>query len=238
MKFLLSSFLLITFSLCNAQIKSALVKYERKTNLEKKYANNDWMKDYLAEVGKTKIDYFELYYNDTASAFYPVESELREDLWWTTEKNTVWQNFKQNKIFAKRSVWNEEVYIQDSLHYRKWKITDTKRKICGFNCRMAVWQADSTHAFYAWFAPDLFCSTGPESYNGLPGAILGLAKEDGSVTYFATSVSIVTPEAEKIAHPIKRIKYKSTAALKDEIYKTYGREKMYKELVVSYFTYW
>ena len=240
MKFLLNSVLFsITFNTqVLAQIKAAKINYERKTNLEKKYANSEWMSDYLEEVGKTKIDFFELYYNDTASAFYPVENEIREDLWWTTEKNTVWQNLKQNKIYAKRSIWDEEVFICDSLHFRKWKITDVKRKICGFNCRMALWKADSAHAFYAWFAPDLICSTGPESYNGLPGVILGLAKEDGSVTYFATSVSILNPEKEKLIHPTKKIKYKSTAELKEEIFKTNGRDKMYKELEVSYFKYW
>jgi GLPGLI family protein len=103
---------------------------------------------------------------------------------------------------------------------------------------MALWQADSMHTFYAWFAPDLICSTGPESYNGLPGAILGLAKEDGSVTYFATSVSILNPEKEKLLHPTKKIKYKSTNELKEEIFRTNGRDKMYKELEISYFKYW
>ncbi|MCC7050634.1 MAG: GLPGLI family protein [Bacteroidia bacterium] len=239
MKYLwINCLLMVCFHTNFAQVHSAKINYERKTNLEKKYAKDDWVKNYLQEVGKNKIDYFELYINDTCSAFYPTESDVRESLWWATEKNTVWQNFTTKQLFAKRSIWGEEVYVTDTLHIRKWKITDDKRKICGFNCRMAVWQADSGYTMYAWFAPDLLCSTGPESYNGLPGTILGLAKEDGSVTYFATSVTVQPNSTDKMAYPVKRIKYKTIANLREEIAKTYSRDKMYKELVKGYFTYW
>jgi GLPGLI family protein len=46
---------------------------------------------------------------------------------------------------------------------------------------------DSTR-IYAWFASEIVPSFGPEGFEGLPGAILGLATEDGGVIYFAKEV--------------------------------------------------
>jgi GLPGLI family protein len=49
---------------------------------------------------------------------------------------------------------------------------------------------DSTR-IYAWFSVEVVPSIGPEGFGGLPGAILGLATEDGSVIYFAKTVEAV-----------------------------------------------
>jgi GLPGLI family protein len=53
---------------------------------------------------------------------------------------------------------------------------------------------DSTR-IYAWFSVDIVPSIGPEGFEGLPGAILGLATEDGSVIYFAKEVKAMDPPA-------------------------------------------
>ncbi|MCX6292662.1 MAG: hypothetical protein NT126_13025 [Bacteroidetes bacterium] len=42
---------------------------------------------------------------------------------------------------------------------------------------------------------------GPESFVGLPGAILGLATEDGSVIYFAKNVEAVKQELNNLFPP-------------------------------------
>jgi hypothetical protein len=41
---------------------------------------------------------------------------------------------------------------------------------------------------------------------GLPGAILGLATEDGGVVYFATSVEIMEPTQEQVTLQKKKAK--------------------------------
>ena len=169
------------------QITSGKITFERKTNLYKKL-KGDWVKEYIKEVDKIKIDYFELYFNDTISFFKPQESELRENMEWATSKNVVYQNFNKSNRYVIKQFGGEELHMTDSLFIRKWKITESSRKIAGYNCRKAVWQANDTTRIYAWFSHELSTSTGPESFNGLPGTILGLATEDGGVIYFAKKV--------------------------------------------------
>src|SRR3977135_1848268 len=76
------------------QITSGKITYERKTNLYKKFKDWDGVKDYIKEGDKTKVDVFELLFNDSVSLFRPQESDLKENFSWATEKNTVYQNLK------------------------------------------------------------------------------------------------------------------------------------------------
>lgn len=209
-----------------AQISSAKITYERKTNLYKKF-KGEWAREWIKEGEKVKLDYFELNFNDTCSAFVPQESELKEDFGWATGKNKVYQNFNTSTRYTIKDMWGEEVHLTDSLFKRKWQITESTRKIAGYQCRKAVWKANDSTKIYAWFSYDISPSTGPESFNGLPGTILGLATEDGGVVYFAKKVEIIKPEPSKL-FPSKKKKVRNIADLKKEMEKEYGKEKWFK----------
>jgi GLPGLI family protein len=219
-----------------AQIHSGKVTFERKTNLYKKFKGDDVTR-WLKEEDKIKIDYFELYFNDTCSLFKPQESDLRENMEWATAKNTVYQNLNSNKRYVIKNMWGEELHLTDTLFKRKWKITQSTRKIAGYNCRKAMWQANDTTRIYAWFSYDLVPSTGPESFNGLPGTILGLATEDGGVIYFAKKVEILDPPATTFITPKKKKTY-TIPELKEEMTKRYGKEKWFKGMFQNHFGIW
>ena len=176
-----------------AQIRYGKITYERKTNLYKKF-KDDEAKDWLRPEDKNKVDVFELYFTDSASVFKPQESDLKERMSWATSKNTVYQNFAENKCLSVKSIWGEDLYLMDSLVDREWKITESKRVISGYNCRKAIWQQNDSTRIYAWYTDDIVPNVGPESFYGLPGAILGLATEDGGVIYFAKSVEGSKPD--------------------------------------------
>jgi GLPGLI family protein len=219
-----------------AQITAGKITFERKTNLYKSLKGQD-VKDWLKEADKIKTDYFELIFNDSCSLFKPQESELREKMEWTTNKNIVYQNLNTGKRYVIKNFWGEELHMTDSLYYRTWKITESSRKIAGYNCRKAIWQPnDSTH-IYAWFSYDITASTGPETFNGLPGTILGVATEDGGIIYFAKKVEIYDPEASIFVTPKKKKTY-STAELQAELEKRWGKEKWFRRIYESNFGYW
>lgn len=236
-KQIISSIILI-FLIVNiqAQITNAKVVYERKTNLYKRFKDND-VKDWLKEADKIKIDYFELLFNDSCSVFKPQESELRENFSWATQKNTAYQNFNTGMRYTIKNMWGEELHMLDSVRKRTWQITESSRKIAGYNCRKAVWQANDTTRIYAWFSYDLVTSTGPESFNGLPGTILGLATEDGGVVYFAKSVELIKPEPG-ILTPPKKKKIHTLIELKTRMEKEYGKEKWFKGMWNNQFGIW
>jgi len=229
--------IILFFSVKNyAQITTAKISFERKTNLYKKFKGDD-VKNWLKEEEKIKIDFFDLFVNDTCSLFKPQESELRETNEWATSKNTVYQNFNTGKRYVIKFFWGEELHMTDSLFKRKWKITESTRKIAGYNCRKAVWQANDTTRIYAWFSYDITPSTGPESFNGLPGTILGIATEDGGVIYFAKKVEIFTSPAATFIPPKKKKIY-TIPELKEEMTKRWGKEKWFKGMLNNHFGIW
>lgn len=151
-----------------AQVTTGKIVYERKTNLYKKF-KDDNVKEWLKEEDKNKMDVFELYFTDSISVFMPQESDLKERMSWATSKNVVYQQYTQNKRLTLKSIWGEQLYVEDTLYKREWKITDSKRVICGYNCRKAIWQANDSTRLYAWYCDDIVPSVGPESFYGFQG---------------------------------------------------------------------
>lgn len=221
----------------SAQIKAGKIVYERKTNLYKKFKGDD-VKEWLKESDKNKIDVFELYFNDSLSAFKPQESDLKEQMSWATSKNQVYQNVKTNKRITVKTIWGEELIVEDSLYKRQWKITDSKRKIAGYECRKAIWQANDSTRLYAWYCNEIEASVGPESFVGLPGAILGLATEDGGVIYFAKSVTVESVPTEKLVMKKTKAKIYASDELKKRLEKEFGKEKWGKAMISEHFGIW
>ena len=220
-----------------AQISSAKITYERKTNLYKKFKNNDNIQRWVKEEDKIKIDYFELFITDSCSLFRPQESDLKENYSWTTTKNTVYQYPARKSRYLIKTMWGEELHLTDSMQKRVWQISESTRKIAGYTCRKAVWQANDSTRIYAWFSYDLTPSTGPESFSGLPGTILGIATEDGGVVYFAKKVEILKPEAALFVPPKKKKIY-TVPELIALLTKQYGFEKWFKENLEMNFGVW
>lgn len=229
---------LIFPQLLSSQITSGKITYERKTNLYKKFKNNGDVKEWLKEEDKNKIDIFELYFNDSLSVFKPQESDLVERMSWATTKNMVYQNHVSGKRLTEKKIWGETFFMSDTIRTFKWKITDSKRNICGYQCRKAIWQANDTTRIYAWFCTEVVPSIGPESFVGLPGAILGLATEDGGIIYFAKTVEVVKQDALTLIPKKTKQKIYKTSELKEQIAKQFGKEKWGKIMIYNNFEIW
>lgn len=233
----LSALVIISGLPAFSQVSSGKITYERKTNLYKKFKGDD-VKEWLKEEDKNKVDVFELYFNDTMSVFKPQDSDLRERMSWATEKNVVYQNFNTGRRLSIKDLWGEKFYVEDSLWKRQWKITDSKRNIAGYNCRKAIWQANDSTRIYAWYAEELMPSTGPESFNGLPGVILGMATEDGGVIYFAKTVEVGAQPVTTLTPAKIKGKVYQTAEIKAKMEKDFGKNPWGKEMIKSMFGLW
>lgn len=221
-----------------SQITYGKITYERKTNLYKKFKNNGDVKEWLREEDKNKVDVFELYFDDSLSVFKPQESDLVERMSWATTKNVVYQNYSSNKRLTEKKIWGETFLVADTVRSFKWKITESKRNISGYQCRKAIWQANDSTRIYAWFCSEINPSIGPESFVGLPGAILGLATEDGGVIYFAKSVEVVKPEPTTLLQKKSKQKIYQASELKAQLEKDFGKEKWGKAMIYNNFAIW
>lgn len=205
-----------------AQITSGKIVFERKTNLLKKF-DDPQFKDFLKD-NKTKIDMFELYFNDTSCVFKPQPTEEVDELSWATTRNTVYQNLNTGERMSVLDLWGNKVFVQDSSGTRQWKITDSRRNIGKYECRKAVWEKDDSTRIYAWFSVDIVPSVGPEMFSGLPGAILGLATEDGGIIYFAKEVTVQEVDTKTLTYDLGKNDIYTVEQLRAELTKRFAKQ--------------
>jgi GLPGLI family protein len=93
-----------------------------------------------------------------------------------------------------KTLFENEYFIKDSLPIYQWKITGELRDIAGFECKKAVTKICDSVVVVAFYTDQIMVKGGPESFNGLPGMILGLAIPRLSETIYATKLELVTPQ--------------------------------------------
>lgn len=218
--------LLCTFSIsAQTMMSSGKIIYERRTNLEKRFEGqekNGWMRGNLKEP---KTDEYELRFTDSTAIFIPILPEVPDEREWATMQNTTYQNLNSGELIQQFSFWGTQVLLKDSVEKREWIITGSSREIAGYNCRQAMWEANDSTRIYAWYADELMASVGPETFNGLPGVILGLGIEDGGVVYFAKKIEkLEDPNIEKFIPEGKK--------------KDWYTEKQLRDLITERFSQW
>ncbi len=212
-----------------SQINTGKIVFERRTNLKKQIIDGR-MKSQVNENNKIRVEFFDLYFNDTCSIFKPILSDEADPLSWATNKNTIYQNFKSNQKLFQLSTSGQQVFVKDVNKIRNWKITDNKRKIANYDCYKAIWQKNDSTRIYAWFSVDIVPTVGPEGFDGLPGAILGLATEDGGIIYFAKSVELIVPKQEIFKVETGKKDVYSMEELKTKIEKDFGNSPQGKRV--------
>lgn len=208
-----------------AQMTSGKVVFHRKMNLKKMFKDNPRVQPFLKDDVTWHVDSFALYFNDSLSAFVPIESDEVEKgmMKMLTPQNSTYKNFNQDERVVMMNMMGSAMTVKDTLKPRVWKVTESKRKIAGYTCRKSMLEINDTTRLYAWFTVDLVPTIGPEGFDGLPGAILGFANEDGSIVYFAKRVEAMEPPQEVL---IPKVKEKD--AYKEEELKALLLEKMGK----------
>lgn len=172
-----------------SQIENGRIVFVRKTNI-KKTLGDVIPEKWKYHVDDIKVDSFMLEFNDTSAQFKSMNENTIDPIIWATNHNLIIQNKKMNKKITFITVNNQKIKIEENNdQYIKWKITGEERVICGFTCIKAFFVKEDHSKIYAWFCPYISPDFGPEGLGKLPGLILGLAVEDGSITYFASSFS-------------------------------------------------
>lgn len=234
-RILVSIYLLLNIVEFSGQITHGVILFERKTNLLKKYDSPESQRWLRGE--KVKIDRFNLHFSPDKSLFLPIESAVPSKADWATSKNKVVQDFEKEERISVYNLFGESKVVKDNLVERNWKITERKRNIAGYNCRRAIWIKNDSTRIYAWYSDQLIPSTGPETFNGLPGTILGLATEDGGVVYFAKLVEEKYQNIEELISEIKIKNYTTEKELKDELIKK-SKSNPWMGRIVTYLFEW
>ena len=228
-------------------LSSGQIEFEKKVNthknLETVYKSDDenngddeFFSQIIKQIPEWNTTYFNLYFDGNKTLYKPgrevAVSGPKGPDWFQdpAQNNVVYSNLDAGQSVSQKSVYEATFLIADSLRKAKWKITNDSRDIAGFNCRKATTIIMDSVFVVAFYTDQITTSGGPESFNGLPGMILGLAIPRIHTTWFATKVETTEPSATVFTAPAKGKKGSNTDIMnilqknfKDSWNKKYGQ---------------
>ncbi|MBC7758818.1 MAG: GLPGLI family protein [Phormidesmis sp. FL-bin-119] len=186
-------------------ITSGIIEYERTMNMfalvKRKVTKNTldskpWYEQYLRTQPQFRTLKSVLKFSANSTLFTPEHADkvyYQYDTPLSNQLNTVFSDFSIQRSTIQKDFEERTYLVTDSLRKIKWKITDDTRIIAGYNCRRANGIMMDSIYVVAFYSNEIHISGGPESFNGLPGMILGVAVPHENVTWFATKVMETTP---------------------------------------------
>lgn len=183
-------------------ISKAKIEYERRIN---QWA--DLKGEFAEQIKKTtpqyKTDYFDYQFINNKSIYKPGRASNDKPSFYkpAASDNTVFSDYNSGKYIAHKAVFEREFLIEDSLRNCTWRITNDFRQIAGFNCRRATTVIMDSVFVVAFYTDEIMISGGPESFNGLPGMILGLVVNRLHTTWYATKVEVNIEVEKEIVPP-------------------------------------
>lgn len=203
MRKLIVLLVLITPLLSNAQqrfINEGSIEFERRINIHRQVTeeegDSEWFKNIVKTLPQFHSSLFTLQFSGN-QAIYKISGDLAPIpmpwLMGPAKENTVFTNFDKHIRKSYKTVFESNFVISDSLNNVLWRITEEKRTIAGMDCRKAVGIICDSVYVTAFYTDEIPVSGGPESFEGLPGMILGLAIPRLHTTWFATRVQLTKP---------------------------------------------
>ncbi len=200
--------IIIAISFCFAAITSTKaqvrfitkgkIEYEKRVNLHNNMDNSSWSEMMKKTTPKSRTTYFDLYFNESKTLYKPGRevAETQKVSHWIlgpAQENEVFTDLKASLLTSKKTVFDETYVINDSVRSIQWRITQDTRTIAGFECRKAVGIIMDSVYVIAFYTDQVAVSGGPESFNNLPGMILGLAIPRLHTTWYATKLELIDP---------------------------------------------
>ncbi|MEJ5104533.1 GLPGLI family protein [Chryseobacterium sp. MYb328] len=219
-------------------ITEGIIEYERSNNMyaliQRGITNDDVVSNMRFEEYKKTFPQFKrtkstLQFSEKKSLFTPIKNDSASDIFFennpaVNQINTTYTDYDNHKQITEKQVFEDRFLIQDSIQSVKWKITDEFREIAGFNCRRANGLIMDSIYVVAFYTDQIPVSGGPESFNGLPGMILGVALPHENVTWFAKKINDIRIEPGKLTPPNKGkiINRKDLKQTVTDIFKSFG----------------
>ena len=205
----LSAVLLATFVLqvANAQLKEGKIVYEQKIDLHRRM-QDEQMK---AMVPQFRTSKFELNFADNQSMYkmQEVEPDITENsgngsivMRFGGANTEYYKNFLTQKQVEKRELADKDYLIEDSLRHINWKLMNEIKTILGYHCKKASGKTERGSDVEAWYTEEIPVSSGPETFNGLPGMVMqvDINKEEFVITAVSLDKSV---DKRELKAPVK-----------------------------------
>jgi GLPGLI family protein len=163
-----------------------------------------YMQNYRSSSPQFWTADFELYFDPARTLYQSQSPDLeypRTFMVPVAYRNKVFNNLESKQTITVKQVFEKSFFVNDTLRNIKWKLTEETREIAGYQCRRANALLFDSIYVVAYYADEIPVKGGPESFNGLPGMILGLAIPHQHITIFAKSISAQHTAPEKLKRP-------------------------------------
>jgi len=190
-------------SISSAQVKfisSGHIEFEKKINqfsfFDKDEEESEWVIEMKKTFPKLVTDIYYLDFTENKTVYKLAKENTDIKYMWgrkPSETDITVKDVKNNQISLQRDIFEQTYLVKDSLQHYQWKITNETRLIAGFECKKAVTKICDSVYIVAFYTDEITVSSGPESFGGLPGMILGLAVPRLQMTWFATKVDLKEP---------------------------------------------
>jgi len=179
-------------------ISAGKIKFERKTNMHRLYFTDEemdsWDEMFKKLFPQFKVNLFELSFNNNQSLYKTAKDnpEVKMGFFGETpgSANTVFKDLEKGSSSSQKQIFESMFLINDSIPQYEWKLQSETRTIANFECKKAITKICDSVVVVAFYTEEIPCSSGPESFGGLPGMILGLAIPRLYTTWFATSLEL------------------------------------------------
>lgn len=247
MKHLINSILFLLVSTSSfAQvnfISSGHIEFEKRINQFSFYDKEDeespWIQEMKKVFPKMVSETYFLDFNENRSVYKLAKENADVKYMWgrkPSETDVTIKEIKTNQIAVQREIFEQTYLIKDSLQKYEWKITNETRQIAGFECKKAVTKICDSVYIVAFYTDEITVASGPESFGGLPGMILGLAVPRLQITWFATKVELIEPDQAKL-NPKQKGKTVTWEVYQKDLFKAmkdwgkYGSKLMWNSLL-------
>ncbi|MDB5146301.1 MAG: hypothetical protein JWQ57_321 [Mucilaginibacter sp.] len=177
-----------------------------------------------------------LTFGNHKTLFVPVKPEkevaFNYDTPMADQNNIVFNDMNTGTSTIQKNFFERVFLVKDTIRKINWKLTGETREIAGYTCRRANALVLDSIYVVAFYTEEIHVSGGPESFNGLPGMILGVAVPHENVSWFATKVT-ETPVDYKTLVPPTKGKVVNNKQLYDAIMDTVGNWGEYYIVVVK-----
>lgn len=207
-------------------VTAGRIEFEKKVNSYALMQGEDegWLNVMKKTMPQFRITYHNLIFYNDSTLYVPGRENPNngsQSVMTTGEENIVFSDLSKSRYVATKVIFDDKFLVKDSTRQIKWKITSETRNIAGFECRRANALIMDSVYIVAFYTDMIVPSGGPESFNGLPGMILGVAVPHEHVSWFATKVFVEEVKPADIKMPAKG-KLVTNKALFDQLQSRIG----------------
>ncbi|MFS0489220.1 GLPGLI family protein [Leadbetterella byssophila] len=153
------------------------------TNEEKSRASLTWKND-PHSTQKMQLRF------TAQGSHYGKDQDERGSSWQKVDYE-VWRDFTKNTVKETQLIAGKVYQVEDSLYTYPWKIKSEIKEVAGYLCMLATtFDPQRNVEIQAWFTTDIPVGVGPDDFLGLPGAILEVDVDNGTIVFQATKVSL------------------------------------------------